>query len=319
VYIIAALMIASFLLNIALVTAYPSATFYLPVTRFWELLLGALIVSVYHRIQLSPIVRNLMSVCGLLMVLAASYFYRSDTPFPGWFALLPTVGTAAIIVGGQSAWLNRKVLSHSIPVYIGLISYPLYLWHWPLLSIAQVEVYGNPVSPAIRLALVVAAFVLAAATYELIEKPIRFHSNRRRAVIGLVSAMLIVAAAGAVSAPFREAIGRHTASIGSEKLQWDYWENRNCTSLHPWDKKHGWWFCIANSRRPTDVIVLGNSHANHLYPGLVKAFPESAITSIATCDPTIGIRRSWTNPGQTSARIRAPASGRRSRKSFCRA
>ena len=86
---------------------------------------------------------------------------------------LPTVGTALIISAGATAWLNRTVLSNRVLVWFGLISYPLYLWHWPLLSFAQIVENGSPPRP-VRLVAVVASIALAWTTYELVEKPLRF-------------------------------------------------------------------------------------------------------------------------------------------------
>ena len=138
----ALLGIASFALNIALVRNHPSFTFYLPFTRFWEFIAGALFA--FSGLQNGKAVRPVLSAVSApqyrdfcagtgMLLIAAGLVFASEASFPGWWALLPVVGSFFIIGAGPQAWLNRHVLAKPGPVFIGLISYPLYLWHWPLL------------------------------------------------------------------------------------------------------------------------------------------------------------------------------------------
>ncbi len=107
----------------------------------------------------------------LLLVIAVSFLHR-DTPFPGWAALLPTFG-AILMISADGAWFNRHILSARWAVFVGLISYPLYLWHWPLLAFVRVVAEDQP-SKAVQSLLIVISIVLAWLTYVLIERPIRF-------------------------------------------------------------------------------------------------------------------------------------------------
>jgi hypothetical protein len=107
-------------------------------------------------------------------------------PFPGRNALWPTLGATLIIAAGRGAWVNRVLLSNKVMVGIGLISYPLYLWHWPLLSLARIVEQETP-SREIRLAAVALSFVLAALTYYVLEKPLRRISAK-----GTMAAVLCV-------------------------------------------------------------------------------------------------------------------------------
>ena len=90
--------------------------------------------------------------------------------YPGWAALVPTIGTLLIIAAGSTAWLNRTLLSASVMVFIGLISYPLYLWHWPMLSFLSITEQGQAPRTLILGAIAV-SFVLAALSYLLVERP----------------------------------------------------------------------------------------------------------------------------------------------------
>jgi peptidoglycan/LPS O-acetylase OafA/YrhL len=202
--------ITSFSLNIHMTKANPSAAFYLPITRFWELLLGSILaygalnrrdtgleaVILRLRPQLSSgRIANIRSVCGFILLGLALVLINRDSVFPGWRALLPTIGTCLLISAGPNAWLNRKVLSHPVIVWFGLISYPLYLWHWPLLSFARITQFGV-VSTKLRFTLVLIAIVLAWLTYMLLERPIRFGGNSNAKVVALCVSLTVICAIG---------------------------------------------------------------------------------------------------------------------------
>jgi peptidoglycan/LPS O-acetylase OafA/YrhL len=89
--------------------------------------------------------------------------------YPGWRALLPVAGTLLLMEGGRSAWVNRKILSQPAVVWIGLISYPLYLFHWPVLSFVHI-VKGESPKPGYILMALLVSFVMTVMTYYFIEK-----------------------------------------------------------------------------------------------------------------------------------------------------
>lgn len=125
---------------------------------------------------------------------------RVDENFPGHRALWPTIGAVLIIAAGPHSWLNRRLFSNKLAVGTGLISYPLYLWHWPLLSYATIlggEYAGVWEWRLIRLFCVLIALVLAAATYFLVERPIRFgRGNKKLKTCALILLMSAVAGLG---------------------------------------------------------------------------------------------------------------------------
>jgi peptidoglycan/LPS O-acetylase OafA/YrhL len=175
----AALFLASFAANIALSLTDISSDFYLPISRVWELLAGAGLA--WRRdIDLSPTVRNSISLAGIGAILTSAVLFTSEMRFPGWLALLPIAGATALILAGPEAMVNRSVLSNRVAIFVGLISYPLYLWHWPLISYAYIIRMGKPPTPLMATALVVASFLFAWATYRFIEYPVRFGIHRHR-------------------------------------------------------------------------------------------------------------------------------------------
>jgi len=124
----------SFGLNVAYINTYPVATFYSPITRFWELLIGSLLaymtvyrLSVLQAIQIKY--QHWLSALGLVLIFLGSFVLNQKSAFPGWWALMPTVGAALVISAGTNAWCNQKILSNKVLVWFGLISFPLYLWH----------------------------------------------------------------------------------------------------------------------------------------------------------------------------------------------
>jgi peptidoglycan/LPS O-acetylase OafA/YrhL len=176
---LAALFVASFAINIALSITNISDDFYLPVSRFWELLAGAGLAW-WCPIVLSSKVRSWISFVGLAALLTSVLLFTPGLRFPGWPALLPVAGAVAIVLAGREATANRIVFSNRAVVFVGLISYPLYIWHWPLISYALVIRLGKAPTPLMALGLVAASFLLAWATYRFIEYPIRFGAHRHR-------------------------------------------------------------------------------------------------------------------------------------------
>jgi peptidoglycan/LPS O-acetylase OafA/YrhL len=182
---LAVLFLASFAINIVLSITNITDDFYLPVSRFWELLAGASLAW-WRPIYLTSNARSWISIAGLAALLASVALFTPELRFPGWLALLPVAGAVAVILAGRNAVVNRIVFSNRVVVFVGLISYPIYLWHWPLISYASIIRLGKPPTPLMALGLVAASFVLAWATYRFIEYPIRFggaplpsHADRR--------------------------------------------------------------------------------------------------------------------------------------------
>ncbi len=176
---LAVLFLGSFAINVALSLTSISGDFYLPVSRFWELLAGALLAW-RGEITLAPNVRSWISFAGFAALLASVMLFTPAIRFPGWAALLPVTGAMAIMVAGPEAAVNRTVFSNRTAVFVGLISYPLYLWHWPLFSYAYVIRVGRPPTLLMAAALVAASFLLAWATYRFVEYPVRFGAQRHR-------------------------------------------------------------------------------------------------------------------------------------------
>jgi len=172
--VVAGLFLLSFFLNIAFMGLKPEATFYLFPTRAWELLMGALVSLLVGRWKRTKRVDELVSLSGLIFVAIGACCYRRDFHFPGFYALLPTVGTAFLLLSGQThPTVIASILSLKPVRYVGRISYSLYLVHWPINIFASILI--DHYSSGWRLAMFVLSIGLAAVIYHTIENPI--HRN----------------------------------------------------------------------------------------------------------------------------------------------
>lgn len=212
----------------------PVTAFYGPHARAWELLAGALLaIATFGRSARAGdsataprlAVADAMSVLGMGLLAATVMLVTQESAFPGYWALMPVLGTALVIAAGHRAWINRTILSARPLVWVGLISFPLYLWHWPLLSFAYIVEAGPP-DAATRTAAVVASFVLAWMTYRWIEHPLRHGGRMRAKALGSVC---VVAVAGLVGYTTHARNGldfRPIAVLGAEltaaKSDWSY-------------------------------------------------------------------------------------------------
>lgn len=201
--------------NMLTVGINPSAAFFSPVTRFWELMAGG--IAAYcqlYRNTWNARRRMAASMTGGALLVAAFWLIKPQTPFPGAWALLPVCGTFLIIMAGPLATVNRLMLGRAPMTWIGLISYPLYLWHWPLLSFSYI-LYGEKPPFQAKIALVFAAVVLAFLTYRLVEAPLRASRAKKTVVAALSGAIAAMAAVGLmVNLGFvRERIDVHGADI----------------------------------------------------------------------------------------------------------
>jgi peptidoglycan/LPS O-acetylase OafA/YrhL len=197
---IGAIAAVSFGAGLLIFLGYKEWAFYSPISRAWELLAGAMVAQRYpdnatREPRRSAQYDNLLAACGIAAILGAAYGLDKDSLFPGIAALLPVLGAVLIIVSPNS-WVNRTLLSNPPMVLIGLISYPLYLWHWPLLSYLAIMRHGVANFVEIWVA-VMAAVALSWLTFRFVETPLR---RRPNAVPRLSFALIAIGVVGMVTA-----------------------------------------------------------------------------------------------------------------------
>lgn len=297
---------SSFVAAILLVKSKPDAVFYLPFTRAWELFAGATLaiwaayamerpiscaISVGARKVASTLehfLQNLMwasdvrprgyllqdvfAILALTAIGVAAFKYHPGIPYPGYAALAP-VGAAVVLISTDRSVINRIVLALRPVVYVGLISYPLYLWHYPLLAFLR-TVWIDP-SPQVLLLTVAASVALASLTYHFIERPLRrpeFGDAGR--TLALLGAMAAVGCLGAVVALNQGLPSRIPAEVrafldegGKSAARW---RSGRCLMGPEQSAADFASECRGNGKRPL-VFLWGDSYAASLYPGLSEA------------------------------------------------
>jgi peptidoglycan/LPS O-acetylase OafA/YrhL len=289
--------VVSFAINLATVSRWPVAAFYSPASRFWQLQAGCLLAVLVHRPAfraMSPRTANVLSATGAVLLALSVFLLDDKLGYPGLWAAMPTAGAFLLIAAGPGGWFNRNVLAQPIAVGVGLISYPLYLWHWPLLSFASINAHG--IAPfGVRVAAVLASFALATATYFFVEKPIRFGAKRRFRIPALAGFLFTVGMAGLViwredGVPSRfppevRALADFKYEYKTDARYPDCWLSgaQAPDGFAP--------FCADTTAGRPRVVVWGDSHAARLYPGLNAVFGDHVALSQFTrdaCPPIVG-------------------------------
>ena len=178
-----------------------------------------------------------------------------------------------------------------------MVSFPLYLWHWPLLSFATIIQREQPNS-SIRIAFVAISILLAWLTYKFIERPFRFGKNVKVKVSILIIFMAIIGCIGFKT--YQKDGLKNRSAIESYEIinaqfheinttHWEYYQNESCKNRYLLDdfKKYAWFFCINNSEKKPTILILGDSNANDFYPGVIlnKRLNHHSVLSIGNCDP----------------------------------
>lgn len=272
------------------------SAFYMPYTRAWELLLGTVLsLGLWPKMRTAA-TRNIATLIGAGMIAWSVLRYTSHTTFPGPAALLPCVGTALIIgAGEQGTSLVSRCLSWRPVVFVGLISYSLYLWHWPMIVLSQ---YGllfnlNTIVPhrwayllssqSTNKAFVIwFSFAAAILSWRYVERPFRAHPRRveRKPLfylsgaiaVGLISVSILVIASGGFEGRFPPRAVRVASLLFSEGGGGDptlgQWgscriteSNRQSVFSNP--------SCDEIGKGKAGYLLLGDSHAASLWPGLV--------------------------------------------------
>ena len=262
--------LASFVLNVAMIGSDPVATFYLPFTRAWELLAGAVLAFTWDRFDQGEAASNRRALIGAALIMAAAAVLNTHRAFPGWWALLPVAGST-LVLSAPASWLNRSALSWRPVVGVGLISYPLYLWHWPLLVMFSVIKFERLTSIQTELTLLLSAG-LAWGTYRFIETPFRQGRPVPLKAASLAGAMALVAACGVIvlrNGGFDVRVPSEIRALASVTTQAGQWRVHRCML----DLSHETEFadeCVERGRRPL-LLLWGDSTAGSLMPGLFKA------------------------------------------------
>jgi len=286
--------ITSFALSIHYSGQNPSFTFYIPQNRAWELLIGSLIALSPKLGGLSSCFGNhFKSILGATLLLIGLLLINKEREFPGWWALLPTIGTMLLISSGPKALVNNRLLSHPGLVRVGLISYPLYLWHWPILSFLYISYKGSP--PFwVRIFALLIALAFAWLTYNFIEKSMRFGEWSTKRTYGLIGALSIVGSLGMLIA----IEGGVPSRLNPKYLMLEKQFQRTEFGEHDCEHKmkpYGIPTCqIGDPNQDPTAAIIGDSHAGNFFWGLKDHLNKNngnlLSLSVGGCPPLLNIK-----------------------------
>jgi peptidoglycan/LPS O-acetylase OafA/YrhL len=288
--VLAAVIVASYAFSIVSTSSNAPAAFFSPLTRAWELALGALIAVGSQNLRRIPEwLATLMSWAGLCAIILAGVTFTSATVYPGALVAIPVVGAGLVIAGGtaQPRWGTEQVLRQRPLQALGLISYSLYLWHWPVLMIAT-ERQGVPALPVWdNVVWLLVATGLAVITYRVLENPVR-HSTllRQHRWASLAMAGCVIAATLVVTTYQQH---RPTVNLGNlalsvrtgarcdppppsevSQLRSTYLSGRVIPTAHAQRSPKGG----ADLKGGERVLVVGDSTSCTLLPGLEAVGPS---------------------------------------------
>lgn len=279
-FVILVMLLISFCINLIFIDLNKAATFFRPDARFWELLAGSLLAALTIRFPNKGWMRRLSvptSFLGSLLICLGFLLINQKTNFPGWWSLLPVAGTI-FLIESKTSFINKYLLSNQLLIWIGKISYPLYLWHWVLLSFARI-IDGEQSSLHLKVAILFASFFLSWLTYQFIEFPLqKFHKNKN-VVISLATTMIFLYLIGS-SIYIKNGFNyRHLEfnKIANAKGEWHY-----PGSMSPYvvDGVVGK-FLIHNTGTREATLFIGDSNMEQYYPRLDKlANDKKSINSL---------------------------------------
>ncbi|MEJ5174868.1 acyltransferase family protein [Erwinia sp. MYb416] len=292
----------SLLLSIYGVTRKPTFTFYMLPTRAWEMALGGIIAiagleakTAHYRTG----VKHAMSLSGLALILFGFLWLDTTLPFPAWNALYPCLGSFLIILAGQQSVVSRLLALKPV-VYIGMISYCLYLWHWPIIVYSRM--FFN-FEPGVReLVILALTFGLAVASRYLIEIPFRYklsYISPGRIVAASVIWLAVMASGALYKGHISNSSGQFSPaalalaqySEYSKMPEFDYQYRRGQCFVDgkseedkPFDRE----FCLKTSPTAKNYVMIGDSHAAHLWRAISLAAGDGVNVIQATsagCKP----------------------------------
>lgn len=265
---------------------YPSENFFFSPSRAWEIFAGSIAAFIVKKKGVRS--SNTLSLIGLSAIMLAIFSYDQDTPSPSVYLLLPVIGVVLLILFASKDTFAAKLLSMKLFVGIGLISYSAYLWHQPLFAFARIRMLEPP-SSLLMLTLSLVSLVLAIFSWQYVEKPFRGAEGR----IKSKTSLFLIALAGMVAFSslgaywyFNDGFHNRFSKVLSGDVHhlefYQYIDERSvdCEPKEIAEQAFKWGqFLRCKQTKPGDVdwVLLGDSHAEHLFIGLAESLPSKNI------------------------------------------
>lgn len=288
--------ILSLILSIWATTNAMTANFYLAPTRAWELLMGSIIAFYPNKKALSIYVSNILGIAGLMMILLAAINYSYSTPFPGIYALLPCLGTALVIISGlEHNTIPKGILSLKILVFIGLISYSLYLWHWPIFVFLN-YIYANDLPVFLSIFAIFISFIVSIFSWKYIEEPIRqkkILSGSKNIFIIFTLATVPIITIGSLII-YSKGIPNRFQNIEILHTLKQKNSNPECADIPA--RSYIQERCLFGDKAKDNInyLIWGDSHAHAISPAIIEAASKNsketgALASTSGCPPLLDV------------------------------
>lgn len=284
-YLLLIILVASISVNIAIVETSPTVAFYALHTRAWELAIGGLcaLVSTSEPLKIwlnRKVVRNAVCTLGLLLIIIANIVVTKNQLYPGWWALLPAIGTSFLIIAGPLAYLNKYILANRVCVWLGLISFALYLWHWVIISFVTISIGAFP-TREMRVVILFTSVIAAALSYYLIELPIKRNKSNSRLAGFLLAGAIVLAglATFAQNAGVTDWLNsRQSHLLRAPVYNWEHFLRIDKCYLQ--DVQLDTHDPICSNAKKINIGLWGDSYAASLYPGLAAMADASSEQTI---------------------------------------
>lgn len=284
-------LISSLSLSIIGLEYFKTATFYLLPTRAWELGLGALLPVLALNRSSSPlrVANEAVSILGLMAIACALIMYDSNTPFPGQFALLPCLGTVAVIWANQSRnTFAYQVLSTKPFVGLGLISYSVYLWHWPLIAFSSYT-FIDLSDYEIKGIIAALTIVLGYLSWKFVERPFREIKQVKRARIfsyWAISSLVVILSCGyiVIQNGFSNRFPTEVLSLAGENV---VREPKARITLQQTERGQYIPIGTNSTEKPTEIFFWGDSHAQTILGSFDEYLRNSGIKGEAAVYPGV--------------------------------
>jgi peptidoglycan/LPS O-acetylase OafA/YrhL len=295
-------LITSFIYCQTLLKDRPNEAFYLLPSRSWELLAGAILSQGFPPTTISIVLRNLASIVGISFIGMSVFCFGNSTPFPGFSALLPVSGTVLVIYGGSTKEsIINKVLAFRPLVFLGLNSYSIYLWHWPILFFTRVLVHRE-LAPLESIGLFISTLLVSFLSFHFVERPFRnFQTSedtktKRIVFSSAFGTILLLLIVGRAVLGFANSQIRASATEASSSAAQDLYWQKSGDYEKPLEQlgQGSLPAVIGESNVIPSFIVWGDSHARALLPALESQAKRFALAGFVACKsgnaPILGVR-----------------------------
>lgn len=297
----------SLAVSIGTAHSHPYAGFYLLPSRFWEMAAGAMLAIAAPSAIQNKNIRLIPALLGLWAISFGMFALTPDVPFPGWAAIFPVLGASLLIAFAPGTVVGR-ILATRPMVWIGKISFSLYLWHWPLIVFYRAE-FGHDLDMIDAALIIAASFAAAGVTYFFVETP--FRSKKLRGA----SSLRVLPAFGCALALFAGTgwlIGNYAADIKAMEEEDRYIasfleypkrpdfrknirrhicfvKNNPPDKFETFDREE----CLKKDDAKPNYLLIGDSHAAHLWKGLKEEFSEINLMqmNVSGCQPNSVVRK----------------------------